>query len=373
MDALDVRTDVPLAPLCTLGVGGPARAYASVASEDALRAAAAWAHERALPLLLLGGGSNLLVADDGFPGLVAHVDLHGVSVAEADDHVEVTAAAGEDWDALVARTVGAGWAGLECLSGIPGRVGATPIQNVGAYGQDVSETIVRVRCLELATGEAAWLAGDQCGFGYRDSRFKTADRGRFAVLAVTFRLRPGALPAVRYAELARALERVPSPTVEDVRSVVLGLRRAKSMVLDPADPNRRSAGSFFTNPTVDVEAAERVRSAVERVHDAATAQAMPAFAAGGGRVKLSAAWLIERAGLEKGYGEGAVGLSTKHTLAIVNRGGATARQVAAFAREVRDRVEERFGVRLVPEPVLLGLDLDAAGSGATPPGRPGPP
>jgi UDP-N-acetylmuramate dehydrogenase len=361
MDALAVRSDVPLAPFCTLGVGGPARAYVSAVSEDALRAAAGWARERALPLLLLGGGSNLLVADEGFPGLVAHLDLRGVSVAEAGDHVEVTAAAGEDWDALVARAVAAGWSGLECLSGIPGRVGATPIQNVGAYGQDVSETITRVRCLELATGAAIELPGDACGFAYRDSRFKTADRGRFAVLAVTFRLRPGGTPAVRYAELARALERVPAPTLPDVRQIVLALRRAKSMVLDPADPNRRSAGSFFTNPTVDADAAERVRSAVERVHGAAGAAAMPAFAGAGGRVKLSAAWLIERAGLAKGYGEGPVGLSSNHTLAIVNRGGATARQVVAFARHVRDRVEERFGVRLAPEPVLLGLDLDASG------------
>lgn len=361
MAALDVRTDVPLAPLCTLGVGGPARAYVRAASEADLRNAAGWAHERALPLVLLGGGSNLLVADEGFPGLVAHVALRGVWVAAAGDQVEVTAAAGEDWDALVARAVAAGWAGLECLSGIPGRVGATPIQNVGAYGQDVSETIVRVRCLELATGATVELAGDACGFGYRDSRFKAGDRGRFAILAVTYRLRPKAPPVVRYAELARAFEQAPAPALEDVRRIVLDLRRAKSMVLDPADPNRRSAGSFFVNPTVGTDAAERVRAAVARLHDAATAQAMPAFPAAGGRVKLSAAWLIERAGLAKGYGEGPVGLSTRHSLAIVNRGGATARGIVAFARQVRDRVEERFGVRLAPEPVLLGLDLDAAG------------
>lgn len=361
MGALEVRTDVPLAPFCTLGVGGPARAYARVASEDDLLTAAAWARARALPLFLLGGGSNLLVADDGFPGLVAHLDLAGVSVAEAGDHVEVTAAAGEDWDALVARAVAAGWSGLECLSGIPGRVGATPIQNVGAYGQDVSETIVRVRCLELATGALLELPGEACGFGYRDSRFKTADRGRYAVLAVTFRLRPGAPPAVRYAELARALEGPPAPTLADARHAVLSLRRAKSMVLDPADPNRRSAGSFFTNPTVRADAAERVRSVAGRAHGAAVAQAMPAFAGEDGRVKLSAAWLIERAGLAKGYGEGPVGLSSNHALAIVNRGGASAREIAAFARRVRDRVEERFGVRLAPEPVLLGLALDDAG------------
>jgi UDP-N-acetylmuramate dehydrogenase len=356
MDALDVRTDVPLAPFCTFGVGGPARAFASVATADDLRAAAAWARARALPLLLLGGGSNLLVADEGFPGLVARLDLRGLAVREERDAVEVTAAAGEDWDALAARAVESGWAGLECLSGIPGRVGATPIQNVGAYGQDVAETIARVRCLDLGTGEVVDLPGDACGFGYRDSRFKGADRGRFAVLSVTYRLRPGGPPAVRYAELARALEGTPSPALADVRRTVLALRRAKSMVLDPADPNRRSAGSFFTNPTVDADAAERVRAAAGRLHGKEVAQAMPAFPADG-RVKLSAAWLIERAGLAKGHGEGPVGLSTKHTLAIVNRGGATAREVVAFARQVRDRVAERFDVRLCPEPVLVGLEL----------------
>jgi UDP-N-acetylmuramate dehydrogenase len=361
MRALDVRAEVPMAPFCTLGVGGPARAYARAASEDDLRAAVAWARDRALPLFLLGGGSNLLVADEGFPGLVAHVDLRGVSIAASDGHVDVTAAAGEDWDALVARCVEAGWAGVECLAGIPGRVGATPIQNVGAYGQDVSAVVARVRCLDLATGDAVVLRGDECGFGYRDSRFKTADRGRFAVLEVTFRLRPGEPGSVRYAELARALSGVAAPTVRDVRRAVLALRRAKSMVLDPADPNRRSAGSFFTNPTVGPETAAAVRAAAAEAHGPAVAAEMPAFAGDGGCVKLSAAWLIERAGLSRGDGEGPVGLSTNHTLAIVNRGGATARQVAAFARHVRDRVAERFGVRLVPEPVLLGLDLDTAG------------
>lgn len=358
MPALDVRADVPLAPLCTLGVGGPARAYARVASDDDLRAAAAWAGERALPLFLLGGGSNLLVADEGFPGLVAHVDLRGVAARATEGAVEVEAAAGEDWDALVARSVAEGWAGVECLSGIPGRVGATPIQNVGAYGQDVAETIARVRCLELATGRTLELAGGDCGFGYRDSRFKGTDRGRFAVLGVTFRLRPGGAPALRYAELARAFEGRPEPSLADARATVIALRRAKSMVLDASDPNRRSAGSFFTNPTVAAGDARRVREAAALLHGAAVADAMPAFPAEGGRVKLSAAWLIERAGLAKGYGEGPVGLSTHHTLAIVNRGGATARQVAAFARQVRDRVDERFGVRLEPEPVLLGFGLD---------------
>ncbi|HET9317712.1 MAG TPA: UDP-N-acetylmuramate dehydrogenase [Vicinamibacteria bacterium] len=353
---LDILEGVPLAPLCTLGVGGAARHYV-VAHDDAHAAAAvAWARERALPLLLLGGGSNVVVADEGHPGLVLHLDLRGVSGVEDGGTVLVTAAAGEEWDPLVARCVAQGWAGLECLSGIPGRVGATPIQNVGAYGQDVSETVERVDGLELATGASVSLPGAECGFAYRDSRFKRADAGRFLVTSVSFRLRPGGAPAVRYAELERALREsgTSAPALAEVRDTVIALRRRKSMVLEPGDENRHSVGSFFMNPTVSPDDAERIRARVR----AGDVDGMPAFPAGDGRVKLSAAWLIERAGLTRGYGKGAVGLSTRHTLAIVNRGGATARQVVEFARMVRDRVRDRFHVALRPEPVFVNLDFD---------------
>lgn len=348
---LDVRDRVPLAPLTTLGVGGLARHYVRVRDAAESVAAWAWSRERAVPLFVLGGGSNVVIADEGFDGLVVHLDLRGVT---EDAGGLVTAAAGEEWDRLVARAVERGWAGLECLSGIPGCVGATPIQNVGAYGQEVSETIARVQCIDLADGGTVVVDGAECGFGYRDSRFKRADRGRFLITAVSFRLRPGGAPGVRYAELERALaaEGVAHPSLADVRRVVWALRRGKSMVIDPDDENRRSVGSFFMNPTVSAEDAEAVRGRA----GAADAASMPAFPTADGRVKLSAAWLIERAGLARGFGEGPVGLSTRHTLAIVNRGGATASQVVAFARVVRDRVRDRLGIALRPEPVLLGIE-----------------
>ena len=352
----ELLRDVPLAPLCTLGVGGLARHYVRVRDRAEAAAAAAWARERSLRPFVLGGGSNLVVADDGYPGLVIHLDLRGVAAAEENGSVLVTAAAGEEWDPLVERCVGQGWAGLECLSGIPGRVGATPIQNVGAYGQDVSETVERVECLDLASGAAIALSGAECGFAYRDSRFKRDDAGRFLITSVSFRLRPGGPPSVRYAELEQTLRDagVDRPTLADVRRTVVGLRRRKSMVIDADDENRRSVGSFFMNPTVAPEQADRVRAR-------AGGGSMPAFPAADDRVKLSAAWLIERAGLTRGHAEGPVGLSTRHTLAIVNRGGATARQIVDFARRVRDRVRERFDVVLRPEPVFLNLDFENAG------------
>ena len=352
---LEVREDVPLAPLCTLGVGGPARRYVLARDPAQAAAAAAWARDDKMPLFVLGGGSNLVVADEGHPGLVVHLDLRGVSAVEEDGTVLVTAGAGEAWDPFVARCVERGWAGLECLSGIPGRVGATPIQNVGAYGQDVSETIERVDALDLSSGATVSLGGAECGFAYRDSRFKREDSGRFLITGVSFRLRPGGPPAVRYPELERALLGATGPTLADVRATVIALRRRKSMVIDPDDENRRSVGSFFMNPLVAAADAESVRARV----DAADAASMPAFPAADGRVKLSAAWLIERSGLLRGHGEGPVGLSTRHTLAIVNRGGATARQVVAFARSVRDRVRDRFGVALRPEPVFVNLDFES--------------
>jgi UDP-N-acetylmuramate dehydrogenase len=253
--------------------------------------------------------------------------------------------------------VARGWAGLECLSGIPGLVGATPIQNVGAYGQEVGETITRVDALERAGGRRVSFTNAECAFGYRMSRFKAADAGRFVVVAVTFRLRPGGAPAVRYAELARALEGDPAPRLAEVRETVIALRRRKSMVLDDADPNARSVGSFFMNPVVPAAEAEAVESRVRSAGVLGADEAMPRFPAGDGHVKLSAAWLIERAGLRKGHGDGRVGLSTNHTLAIVNRGGATGAEVAAFARSVRARVRDQFGVTLHPEPVFVGHSL----------------
>ena len=264
--------------------------------------------------------------------------------------VELTAAAGEPWDDLVRMTVERDWAGLECLSGIPGLVGATPIQNVGAYGQEVSETVTTVRVLDTESGRILTLATRECGFGYRDSRFRSVEPERWVVLAVTYRLRPGGAPAVRYADVEQhlAARGVASPTLADVRETVLAIRRSKSMVLDPRDPNRRSCGSFFTNPIIPAAELAAVES---RAGD----PTMPRWPLPGGQVKLSAAWLIERAGYTRGRAEGPVGLSTKHALAIVARDGAKARDVVAFARRVQTAVAERFGVRLTPEPVFWGV------------------
>jgi UDP-N-acetylmuramate dehydrogenase len=350
---------VPLAGLTTLGVGGPARYYVRAESVESVAEAASWARAEERPLLFLGGGSNLVVSDEGFPGLVVHLQIRGVQAVPTGGAVEMTAGAGEPWDPLVERAVSEGWAGVECLSGIPGLVGATPMQNVGAYGQDVSETITRVRVLDLRTSEVDELDREECRFGYRDSRFKRDDRGRYVILGVTYRLRPGGPPAIRYADVERhlAAHGIGAPTLADTRRAVIDVRRRKSMVIDTGDPNRRSVGSFFMNPVVPVGEAERIEAAVRVDGTLATGDKMPAFPAADGRTKLSAAWLIERAGLRRGYRRGHAGISSNHTLAIVNCGGATAQEVVALAREIRGRVRDRFGITLMPEPVFVGLEL----------------
>ncbi|QYJ05863.1 UDP-N-acetylmuramate dehydrogenase [Nocardioides panacisoli] len=336
-----------LAARTTLRLGGPARAWVRAETESALADAVAAADAAGEPVLVLGGGSNVVVADDGFPGTVVEVATTGIEA----DGTRVRVAAGEDWDALVAHAVDRDWSGIEALSGIPGSVGATPVQNVGAYGQEVSQTIAEVRVWDRRAGEVRNYPADECDFGYRTSRFK-ADRyddrgGAHVVLSVTFDLAEGPLGApVAYAELARHLgvavgERAPA---SDVRSAVLGLRRGKGMVLDPDDHDTWSAGSFFTNPII----------APDRVPDGA-----PAFATDDpDLVKTSAAWLIEHAGFGKGHpGSGAARLSTKHTLALTNRGSATTADLLALAREVRDGVREAYGITLVNEPVLVGCTL----------------
>jgi UDP-N-acetylmuramate dehydrogenase len=351
-----IRDRVPLAPLTTLEVGGPARHFADATNEAMVAGALGWARARGLPVAILGGGSNVVVPDAGFDGLVVRVAPRGRSFQpERGGTVAVTAAAGEPWDDLVADTVGRGLAGLECLSGIPGLTGATPIQNVGAYGQEVADTIRSVRVLDRDSSGVHDLAAAACGFGYRDSRFKREPE-RFVVLGVTFGLRAGGPPSIRYPELAAALAALPAPTLADTRDAVLALRARKSMVLRAGDPNRRSAGSFFTNPIVDPatadQAARRAGVAVDQ---------MPRFAAGPGRVKLSAAWLIEHAGFGKGTRRGAVGISTAHALALVNLGGGSAGELLALAAEIRAAVRDRLGITLMPEPVVLG----AAASGGS--------
>jgi UDP-N-acetylmuramate dehydrogenase len=344
----------PLAPHCTLRVGGAARFLVEAADETAVLEAVEWARARRLPLRVLGGGSNLVIADEGVDGLVLKIALRGVTARPGPDAVEVTAAAGEPWDALVRHTVMQGWAGLECLSGIPGLVGATPIQNVGAYGQEVSDTVTAVRALDVESERLVTLGPADCGFDYRDSLFKSQAPGRYVVLAVTYRLAPGGAPRLRYADIARELEArgLARPSLAEVRETVLAVRRSKSMVLEAGDPNVRSCGSFFLNPLVDA-------AGLVAVEARAAGLGMPRWPHPDGRVKLSAAWLIERAGFARGQCEGPVGLSTRHTLAIVCHDGARALDVVAFARSVRAGVEARFGVRLHPEPVFWGgLGLD---------------
>jgi UDP-N-acetylmuramate dehydrogenase len=330
----------------TLRLGGPARGWVRATTEAELVEALTSVEG---PVLVLGGGSNLVVADAGFDGTVVEVATRGVRAdVEGDDPTcggaIVTVAAGESWDELVATAVERGWVGVEALAGIPGLVGATPIQNVGAYGQEVSQTVAQVRVWDRVLKGVRTFANADCRFGYRTSRFK-ADPERHVVLDVTFQLRQGSLGApVQYAELARTLgvelgQRTP---VAEVREAVLGLRRSKGMVLDPDDHDTWSAGSFFTNPVV---------APSDVPHGA------PGWPQPDGRVKVPAAWLIEQAGFHKGYGTGAVGLSTKHTLAITNRGGATTEELLALARQLRDGVEAAHGIRLVNEPVLVGCEL----------------
>ena len=337
----------PLAPRCSLGVGGPARYLVEAHDEETVREALAWAHARGQALHVLGGGTNLVVADEGVDGLVLAVALRGVSVQTSGPDVELTAGAGEPWDALVQLAVERGWAGIECLSGIPGLVGATPIQNVGAYGQEVSETVMSVRALDTRDGEVRTLLPAECRFAYRDSVFKSGEPGRWVILAVRYRFRPGGAPTIRYPEVEEHLvaRGIAAATLADARSSVLAIRRAKSMVLDPDDSNRRSCGSFFVNPVVSAEHADRLTAL-------GLSPPMPRWPQSDDRVKLSAAWLIERAGFPRGYRKGSTGLSTRHALAIVAHDGARAREVLGFARRLQEAVRSRFGVALVPEPVI---------------------
>ncbi|WP_052336186.1 UDP-N-acetylmuramate dehydrogenase [Nocardioides alkalitolerans] len=347
-----------LADHTTLRLGGPARRFLRATTEAALLEAVRTADAVGEPLLLVAGGSNLVVDDAGFPGTVVAVATRGVRADHDADGgsdptcggVLVTVAAGEPWDPFVARAVAEGWVGLEALSGIPGAVGSTPIQNVGAYGQEVAQTIASVRTWDRVDDRQRTFAAADCGFGYRHSRFK-AEPERYVVLDVTFQLRVGALGApVAYAELARTLgvepgERAP---LADVRAAVLGLRAGKGMVLDADDHDTWSAGSFFTNPVLTAEEA-----------DALPPEA-PRWTQPDGRVKTSAAWLIDHAGFGKGYAvspDARTSLSTKHPLALTNRGGATTAELLTLARTVRDGVAERYGVRLVNEPLTVGCAL----------------
>lgn len=342
---MERASGVPLSTCTTLGLGGPATTMVTAATDrelvQVLRSTEG-------PLLVLGGGSNLVVADAGFPGTVVRIASTGRRIRRHGQDVVLSVAAGEDWDQLVAFTVHSGLAGLECLSGIPGLVGATPIQNVGAYGQDVAQTVSSVRVFDRSTGQVRTVR--DCGFGYRRSRFKD-EAPRFVVLTVRFRLRrQQASHPLRYPELAGALGVAvgQSAPTREVREAVLALRRRKGMVLDPQDPDSRSAGSFFTNPMLDARQLQALR---------ARGAEPPVFVQADGRAKVPAAWLIEHAGFRPGAFAGPVGISSKHALALVHRGGGTTADLLRVARSVRDGVRDTFGVELVAEPVLVGVRL----------------
>jgi len=352
LDAMLLEENKPLAPLTTFGIGGPARWFVKAANEDEIAQTTGWAKERGSALFVLGGGSNLLVSDAGFGGLVMQVALRGIVASQDSGQTVFQAAAGEDWDAFVERTVNDNCAGIECLAGIPGTVGGTPVQNVGAYGQEVASAIQRVRAFDLSEFKFVEFTAAECGFAYRRSRFNSADRGRYIVTRVDYRLIPGGAPTLRYADLQRAFPEGPSASLEEVAAVVRRVRQSKGMLLVEGDPDCRSAGSFFKNPIV---AEEQVRKIAE-----ASGKEPPRFPAGpepenAGRVKVPAAWLIEQAGFTKGYALGAAAVSSRHTLALVNRGGATAADILALAQRISTAVEVRFGIRLEMEPVMLGF------------------
>ncbi|HXS75117.1 MAG TPA: UDP-N-acetylmuramate dehydrogenase [Terracidiphilus sp.] len=347
-----IEENKELAPFTTLGIGGPARWFVEARTEADIFAAAAWSRENALPLFVLGAGSNLLVADSGFNGLVLHVALEGIQIQESGQPNErlFRVAAGEDWDHFVQRTVEEDCAGIECLAGIPGRVGGTPVQNVGAYGQEVASTIVGVRVYDLQTDEIVELSAAECGFAYRQSRFNTSDKGRYVILAVEYKLVVDRLPSLSYADLQRAFSSGSTPSLLEVAEAVRRIRQSKGMLIVEGDPDCRSAGSFFKNPVITRELAASV---------AQIAGTQPPQYPTGPRhpehIKIPAAWLIAKAGFDKGYTLGRAAISTKHTLALVNLGGATAAEILALANRIRSAVSARFCVDLQMEPVMLGF------------------
>lgn len=346
---LKIRENVELAPLTTLRVGGPARYFAVARNEDDIRFAIEFAETRDIPLFVLGGGSNLLVADSGFSGLVVQNRIGGVAEVGAslsDDRrrVLLEVGGGQDWDSFVEHSVAKDLAGVECLSGIPGTVGATPIQNVGAYGQEVAETIVSVACVDSTTGERCELANSECSFAYRASAFNSSLNGKYIVTAVRFALERGGLPNTAYRDLRERFAGT-DPSLSDARAAVLNVRAAKSMVIDPADPNSRSAGSFFKNPIVSAEKLSQMQVVDENIP----------FFVNGTEYKIPAAWLIESSGVTRGYGVGRAGISSSHSLALINRGGATAAEIIVLRDEIRRRVADKFGVELQQEPIMVGF------------------
>ena len=347
-----LQENIPLAPLTTLQIGGPARFFVEAHSREDVEQAVTFAQAKNLPLFVLGGGSNLLISDSGWAGLVLKIGIAGIDrQADHEGKAIFNVGAGESWDRFVSHAVIAKSAGVECLSGIPGSVGGTPVQNVGAYGQEVSETIESVEVFDRNDGQVRELCREACAFSYRSSIFNTTERDRFIILRVTYALTPGGEPHLEYADLKRHFAgRETRPNLAETREAVRYIRALKGMLIVPGDPDCRSAGSFFKNPVVTKEQHEDVETRAR-----AKGFDIPTYPALEQRKKISAAWLVEKSGFARGYGFGHAGISSKHALAIINRGGASAAEVLALKEQIQHRVEEIWGIHLEPEPVFVGI------------------
>lgn len=345
---VQIQENIPLAPMTTFQVGGEARYFIEAETEDDIGQAVNFAREHRLPLFVLGGGSNLVISDSGWDGVVIKIAIRGVTQSIQNGTTIFKAGAGEDWDSFVAHTVNLNCAGIECLSGIPGTVGGTPVQNVGAYGQEVADTISHVRVLDLEQDKILGIENRDSGFAYRTSIFNSSARGRYIVLYVSYALRPGAAPYIEYADLKKFFGGK-SPSLQETREAVRQIRRSKAMLLVEGDPDCRSAGSFFKNPIITSEQYDDIRN-----RPAARGEHVPQFSTADGKIKTSAAWLVEHAGFNKGYVRGAIGISSKHALAIINRGGARATDIVSLKNEIQQRVQDIFGTELHPEPVFVG-------------------
>ncbi len=352
MKSMNLQENIALAPLTTLQVGGAARFFVEATNETEVREALTWAGSRGLPLFVLGGGSNLVVSDEGWPGLVLKIGILGIEEQPDQSRARFEVGAGESWDSFVAHAVIRNCAGIECMSGIPGSVGGTPVQNVGAYGQEAGDTILSVLALDMADMQTRAMAASDCGFSYRASVFNSTQKGRYILLRVTYELTPDGQPSIRYTDLQRHFSGwAQPPSLAQTRDAVRTIRATKAMLITPGDEDCRSAGSFFKNPVLsDGEYENLVTQATARNLQ------VPSYPMVSSQRKVSAAWLVEHSGFAKGFSFGRVGLSRKHALAIVNRGGATAADIFELKYMIEQRVREQWGVQLVPEPVFVGLE-----------------
>lgn len=352
-----ILENVPLAPYTALGIGGPAHFMVHAKTEEQILNALEFARARGCPVFILGGGSNLLVSDAGFPGLVVRVELSGIEYLDTERSGRISAAAGVEWDSFVGYCIARSFAGIECLSGIPGTVGGAPVQSIGAYGEDVREVVTQIRALDRDTHQPVLLSNADCRFAYRSSIFNTTHKDRYVITRVDFALRAGGEPRLIYGDLQqRFAGRRQCPALHEVREAVLDVRRSKSMILSEDDPNSRSAGSFFKNPVLDQNEISIMEEEARAKGLLKASEQIPRFPAGPGKEKLPAAWLIEHAGFCRGYRHGNAGISSRHSLAIINRGGATAEEILQLMRMIQDRVQRAFGVQLQPEPVFVGFE-----------------